>query len=92
MAPSQGTGLRRALPVLVMLFIVTLLGYPFALVLGLPLALRDMRDLRKWERETVVAQPPLDLSSPGQLRFPGAARRGVLIWEEAPLALDYVQE
>ena len=32
-------------------------GYPLALLFGLPLARRDMNDLRKWEKETVqVAQ------------------------------------
>lgn len=44
-------------PVLAVLIGLILLGYPLALLFGLPLALRDMRDLRKWDKATVTAQP-----------------------------------
>jgi NitT/TauT family transport system permease protein len=54
--------LRRDWPVIVTLLAVVALGYPLALVFGLPLARRDRADVRKWEKETVVAQPPSDLT------------------------------
>ena len=42
-------------PVLITLGVLILLGYPLALLFGLPLAWRDQHDLRKWEKETVTA-------------------------------------
>jgi NitT/TauT family transport system permease protein len=54
---------RRWLPVALMLVLVMLSGYPMALIFGLPLARRDMNDLRKWTKATVVAQPPTTLPS-----------------------------
>ena len=49
------TRLKRAGPVLITLGVLILLGYPLALLFGLPLAWRDQHDLRKWEKETVTA-------------------------------------
>jgi len=47
---------RRHLPVLITLVALILLGYPLALLFGLPLARRDMNDLRKWTKETINAE------------------------------------
>lgn len=46
--------MNRYLPVLIVLAATILLGYPLALVFGLPLARRDMNDLRKWQKEIVA--------------------------------------
>ena len=48
--------MNRYLPVLIVLIALILLGYPLALLFGLPLAWRDMNDLRKWTKETVTAE------------------------------------
>ncbi|MCA9836335.1 MAG: ABC transporter permease subunit [Trueperaceae bacterium] len=45
--------MKRFLPILIVLVVLILLGYPLALLFGLPLARRDMKDLRKWEKETI---------------------------------------
>lgn len=85
--------IHRQLPVLIVLVVMVLLGYPLALLFGLPLALRDMRDLRKWERSTISARPPSDLSSSPNLTFPGRVGSGVdnglLVRDNVPLAWDY---
>ena len=47
--------MNRYLPILITLVVLILLGYPLALLFGLPLALRDRNDLRKWSKETVSA-------------------------------------
>jgi NitT/TauT family transport system permease protein len=56
------TWLRRDWPVIVTLLALIALGYPLALAFGLPLAHRDRADVRKWEKETVVAEAPDDLA------------------------------
>lgn len=50
---------KSYLPVLAVLALLVLLGYPLALLFGLPLAYRDMQDIRKWEKETVTERQPL---------------------------------
>ena len=47
--------MNRYIPILITLVVLILLGYPLALLFGLPLALRDRNDLRKWSKETVSA-------------------------------------
>jgi NitT/TauT family transport system permease protein len=84
--------LKQRLPVLVVLAGIILLGYPVALVFGLPLALRDMQDLRKWESATFTAQPVADLSASTELHFAAAPERGVLVWNGRPLPWSYAQE
>ena len=49
--------LRQVLPILVVLAAVIALGYPLALVFGLPLARRDLSDLRKWRKEKASSIP-----------------------------------
>jgi len=68
-----------------------LLGYPLALLFGLPLALRDLRDLRKWAKATVTAQPPQELDATDALTFVDAPEAGVLILGGAPLNAPYTQ-
>lgn len=76
-------------PVLAVLVGLILLGYPLALIFGLPLALRDMRDLRKWDKARVTAQPPQELGGTDALTFGNAPENGVLVRDGAPLALPY---
>lgn len=83
--------LANVWPVAVVLFGLTLLGYPLALLFGLPLALRDMRDLRKWDEAVVTAQPPGRVDA-NTLTFAGgedALANGVLVSDGAPLPAPY---
>jgi NitT/TauT family transport system permease protein len=82
--------LKQVAPVVVVLIVITLLGYPVALLFGLPLALRDMQDLRKWQRATLTAQPVQDLAEPRRLTFPDAPEHGLLIKDDAPLPWEYM--
>ena len=59
---------KSYLPVFAMLTLLILLGYPLALVFGLPLAYRDMQDIRKWEKETVTERQPLEGEVNGEKR------------------------
>ena len=89
--------LENAVPVAVVLVILTALGYPLALLFGLPLARRDIRDLRKWDKATVIAAPLSDVaslaksagaapgSSPATLDFPLSVTTGVLVLDDNPL-------
>ena len=79
-------------PVLVVLIGLILLGYPLALLFGLPLALRDMRDLWKWDKATVTAQPPQRLGDATTLTFADGAENGVLIRDNVPLGTAYTQK
>lgn len=73
---------HRVLPVVLVLAGAVLLGYPLALVFGLPLARRDMEDTRRWLRETAVAAPADLLTADGGAVFgevePSAAGSTVL--------------
>jgi len=51
------------LPLLLVLLAMIGFGYPLALIFGLPLAKRDMNDLRKWEKEVVWARATTNLSN-----------------------------
>lgn len=88
-----GSGARVSLflPVLVVLISLILLGYPLALLFGLPLALRDMRDLRKWDKAVVTSQPPQQLDDATTLSFVGAPETGVLVRDGVPLGVAYTQ-
>ena len=79
-------------PIFVVLIGLILLGYPLALLFGLPLALRDMRDLRKWDKATVTAQPPQQLGDATALTFADGAENGVLVRDNAPLGASYTQK
>ena len=79
------------LPVLVVLVGLVLLMYPLALLFGLPLALRDMRDLRKWDKATVTAVPPQNLEDTLALTFAAAVKDGVLVQDGRPLDAAYTQ-
>ena len=64
---------RRTWPVVAVLAATIVLGYPIALLFGLPLAQRDIADLRKWEQGVFEAPAPRDVtaltSGGGELRF-----------------------
>ena len=79
-------------PILAVLIGLILLGYPLALLFGLPLALRDMRDLRKWDKATITAQPPQQLGDASTLTFADGAEHGVLVRDNAPLGTAYTQK
>lgn len=81
-------GVSSFLPVLAVLIVLILLGYPLALLFGLPLALRDMRDLRKWEKATLTAQPPEQLNGT-TLTFANPAEDGVLVRDNIPVDTPY---
>lgn len=87
--------LRRYGPVLVMLVLLTLLMYPLALVFGLPLARRNMEDLRRWQRRVILAEPVADLTGLAEgaagtleLSFYDLPEAGVLVRGETPLPLE----
>jgi len=77
------------LPILAVLVILTLLGYPLALLFGLPLALRDMRDLRKWDKGLVSAPAPERLGR--TLTFADPPENGVLVRDGAPIDASYTE-
>jgi NitT/TauT family transport system permease protein len=65
--------MKRYLPVFTVLLATIALGYPLALLFGLPLARRDMNDLRKWQREVVSERQALEGETDGVnrvFRFP----------------------
>src|SRR5690625_295087 len=49
--------MRNVLPVVITVVVLVLLMYPLALLFGLPLARRDMDDMRKWLRDTALVTP-----------------------------------
>ncbi|MGL4608911.1 MAG: hypothetical protein ACRCYY_04375, partial [Trueperaceae bacterium] len=71
--------MKNALPITIVLLTLILLGYPLALLFGLPLARRDMGDIRKWQKETLTAQAPLDVSNSSQLSFTSIPDNAVLV-------------
>ncbi len=86
--------LRAQWPLLATLAMLFGLGYPLALLFGLPLARRDMQDLRKWTRESFIAPAPDTLADvPVQrLSFERVSEQGLLVLEDAPANVDYVLE
>ena len=89
---SLPKGLTNALPVVAVLVGLIVLGYPLALLFGLPLALRDMRDLRKYDKAVVTTSPPQRLGTPGTLTFPNdedTLETGVLVADGVPLTVPY---
>ncbi|MEM6428461.1 MAG: ABC transporter permease subunit [Deinococcota bacterium] len=82
---------RAQWPLLATLMILFGLGYPLALLFGLPLARRDMQDLRKWTRASFSAASPDTLADePVQgLSFGATPERGILIFDGAPVEVDY---
>jgi NitT/TauT family transport system permease protein len=84
---------KNALPITVVLIALILLGYPLAFLFGLPLARRDRADILKWQKETITAQAPLELSNPGELSFASVPENAVLIVEGKRLEASFsVQE
>ena len=83
--------LRQVTPVIIMVIIMILLGYPLALIFGLPLAKRDMNDLRKWTKQTISASAPDTLSEQEILTFTQAPEQGVLVKNNQLITRDYQQ-
>ncbi len=87
--------MNRYLPILITLVVLILLGYPLALLFGLPLALRDRNDLRKWSKETVsadVASGQLDGEIDGENRVFAFPQKNVVENDGArELYLDNLQ-
>jgi NitT/TauT family transport system permease protein len=71
--------MKNWLPISIVLLFLILLGYPLAFLFGLPLARRDIADIRKWQKETITAQAPLDISNPRELPFAFVPESAVLI-------------
>ncbi len=57
--------MRNVLPVVITVVVLLLLMYPLALLFGLPLARRDMEDMRKWLRDTALVQPVQHIPADG---------------------------
>lgn len=74
----------------IVLGVMIVLGYPVALMFGLPLAQRDMNDLRKWNQATVEALPPLQLPDAPTRVLPFADRpvEALLVRDGAPAGID----
>jgi NitT/TauT family transport system permease protein len=70
---------KNWLPILIVLIALILLGYPLAFLFGLPLARRDIADIFKWQKETITALAPLELSNPSELPFSSVPDNAVLI-------------
>jgi NitT/TauT family transport system permease protein len=81
--------MKNWLPILIVLIILILLGYPLALLFGLPLAQRDAADIRKWKKETITAQAPLEVSSPTELPFLSVPENAVLIQDRKLLEVPF---
>ncbi len=84
--------MKNAVPVTIVLIALILLGYPLAFLFGLPLARRDIADIRKWQKETITAQAPLDISNSSELPFASVPEKAVLIQDgkrlEAPFSVQ----
>jgi NitT/TauT family transport system permease protein len=81
--------MKRFGPILITLVVLIALGYPLAFLFGIPLARKDFRDLRKWQKEIITAQAPRDVSSPSSLPFESIPKSGILIDNNQPIASDY---
>ncbi len=84
--------LRQRVPLLVTLAALFIMGYPIALLFGLPLAQRDMQDLRKWNRDTFEAAPLAQIpdDNTDTLQFTeGLTSPALLTFREAPVNTDY---
>ncbi len=84
--------LRRAWPVIAVMLATVVLGYPVALLFGLPQARQRMDELSNWVTATVGAQPVATVPRGGDtLTFESAPASGVLVRDGAPLAVPYRQ-
>lgn len=84
--------LRQRVPLLVTLAALFIMGYPIALLFGLPLARRDMQDLRKWNRDTFEAAPLAQIpnANTDSLQFTeGLTSPALLTFADAPVNTDY---
>lgn len=84
--------LRQRVPLFVTLAALFIMGYPIALLFGLPLARRDMQDLRKWERGTFEAAPLAQIpdTDTDTLQFTnGLTSPALLTFADTPVDADY---
>ncbi len=81
--------MKKQLPILIVLLALIALGYPLAFLFGIPLARKDISDIRKWQKETITAQPPLDVSSTTALPFANVSPSSLLIQDNQPLEIPY---
>jgi NitT/TauT family transport system permease protein len=84
--------MKKAFPILIVFMALVLLGYPLALFFGLPLARRDMADIRKWQKETITAQAPLEVSNPSQLPFTSVPDNAVLVQDGKLLNIPFSKQ
>jgi NitT/TauT family transport system permease protein len=84
--------MKNALPVTIVLIALILLGYPLAFLFGLPLARRDIADIRKWQKETITAQAPLELSNSSELPFTSVPENAVLIYNGKRLEAPFTKQ
>jgi NitT/TauT family transport system permease protein len=84
--------MKNWLPIFIVLVVLILLGYPLALLFGLPLARRDAADIRKWKKEITTAQAPLDVSNSSQLPFTSVPENAVLIQDGKLLEVPFSKQ
>ncbi len=90
--------LRRAFPVVVVIAATIALGYPLALLFGLPLARQRMESLSNWSKATVTAMPVTEVPPRGEgavlptgttLRFDHVPESSLLVRDGSPLETRY---
>jgi len=84
--------LRQRVPLFVTLAALFIMGYPIALLFGLPLAQRDMQDLRKWDRGTFEAAPLARIpeTNTDTLQFTeGLSSPALLTFANEPVSTNY---
>jgi len=94
--------MTKRLPVVIVLLAIIALGYPIALLFGLPLAQRDREDLRKWEKAQILSEVPQSLSFENvagvsapegfqaiQLPFSPSSETKLLVKDGVPLDWEY---
>ena len=82
--------IRHAVPLLVVLTGLFVLGYPMAFLLGYPQAKNNFEDRNRWVQRVIKAFPPLNLGST-TLRFDAAANLsdGLLVHDGTPVTVSY---
>ncbi len=94
--------MNKRLPVVIVLLAIIALGYPIALLFGLPLAKRDREDLRKWEKAQISSEALQSLNfvtasgvnAPDgfqaiQLPFSSSSDSKILVKDGVPLGWEY---
>ncbi len=84
---------KTVVPLVVVLLVLFLLGYPIAFLLAYPQAKNRFEDPTQWTQRTIYALPPVMLAS-SQLQFGSEAdlQNGLLIHDDTPVKFGYQVE